>query len=473
MRSVIVIGGGPSGLAAAEAVLNYGAEVIVLEAGPRLGGQFWRHPAENVPIDRSLQHNWARFTTMRSMIIGHSDARVITDAQVWAIDHDQHGTPLVHAAIGPADGAEREQATFSAEALIIATGAHDLTLPFPGWDLPGVFTGGAAQSLVKSEGVAVGRRIVVAGAGPFLLPVAASLARLGSRVLGVFEASRTRQLASGWLPNAPWLVGKTPELGGYLGGMIRNRIPYRTGQAVIRAHGRDAVEAVTIAKIDHGWRPIPGTEKQLDVDAICVSHGFTPRLELAVAAGCRITTDRFVEVDQGQRTSRPGVFAVGETTGIGGSDLALVEGRIAGHLAAGGTLDDPALSPARSDKRRLEHLARSVRIGHAQGSGWTDWLTDDTVLCRCEEVSYGQLRTVLHGTGSHGLRSVKLSSRVGLGPCQGRICGPAVEHIVTAGGTRPVTDGVVIDRRPIAAPIRFSELAAGEDSQSAMTRRQQ
>ncbi|HEY9264339.1 MAG TPA: FAD-dependent oxidoreductase, partial [Mycobacterium sp.] len=231
-----------------------------------------------------------------------------------------------------------------------------------------------------------------------------------------------------------------------------------------RAYGRDAVQGVTIAKVDRDWRRIPGTERDLAVDAVCVSHGFTPRLELAIAAGCRITADRFVEVDQGQRSTQPGVFAAGETTGIGGSDLALTEGTIAGHLAAGGEIDDPVLKDARTRKRRLDHLARSVRIGHAQGSRWTEWLTDDTILCRCEEVSYAHLRTVLDGTRSRGVRSVKLASRVGLGPCQGRICGRVVEHIISSGGTLPLTDGVMIDRRPIAAPIRFSELAAGKDN---------
>jgi NADPH-dependent 2,4-dienoyl-CoA reductase/sulfur reductase-like enzyme len=458
-----VIGGGPAGLAAAEAALSGGAEVILLEAGQRLGGQFWRHPPDDVAVDTTLQHNWARFTALRDTVRTHSRSRVITGAQVWAID-DSAGAPQVHIAVGPADAADRDQQQIRGDALIIATGAHDHTLPFPGWDLPGVFTGGAAQSLVKSEAVAVGRRVLVAGAGPFLLPVAASLARVGSEVAGIHEASGIRQLATGWLPNAPWLVGKSGELGGYVAGLVRRRIPYHTGSAVVRAHGTDAVEGVTVARVDRDWRPIPGTQRELAVDAVCVSHGFTPRLELAIAAGCRIRPDRFVEVDDGLRTSRRNVFAAGETTGIGGSDLALVEGRIAGHLAAGGSLTDPALRASLRTRTRLDHLARSVRIGHAVGRGWTDWLTDDTVLCRCEEVSYGALRTVLAGTGSpdtgaYGLRSVKLSSRVGLGPCQGRICGRAVEHIVTDGGRRPVSDGVLFDRRPIAAPIRFGELA--------------
>lgn len=466
-RRVIVIGAGPAGLAAADAALSRGATTLLLDSGPRLGGQFWRHPDPKVwATDTSLQHNWSRFGALREAIVTHASAEVITDAQVWAIDHAQHrGAPQVRAAIGPADSPDREQLSRTADALIIATGAHDLTLPFPGWELPGVFTAGAAQAMAKAEGVAVGRRVAVAGSGPFLLPVARSLAAVGADVVGVYEAATARRLAQGWLPKAPWLAGRAPELAGYLGGLARRRIPYRLGQAVVRAQGHDAVRSVTIARVDSDWRPIPGTEHEVAADAVCVSHGFTPRLELAVAAGCAITPDRFVTVDAGQRTTVPGVFAAGETTGIGGSDAALIEGRISGHLAAGGGLNDHEIAAAFGARRRLDRLAASITDAHGIGRSWTEWLTEDTTICRCEEVSYGRLRDTLTATGSRGLRAIKLSSRVGLGLCQGRICGRVVDQLITDDDSRPGTDDATIDRRPIAAPIRFGELATLADHQ--------
>lgn len=459
MTRVVIIGGGPAGLAAAEAALDRGAAVILLEAAARLGGQFWRHPADRSTTDTGLQHGWKTFLKLAERITSDPSATVITGAQVWAIDHD-HQTPRLQVAVGDPDGPGREMITVTGDALIIATGAHDHTLPFPGWDLPGVFTGGAAQAMAKAEHLAVGQRVVVAGAGPFLLPVAASLAAVGATVIGIFEAGRPRSLATGWLPRTPWLTAKAPELGGYVVQLARHRIPYRTGRAVIRAHGDDQVSGVTVSRIDPQWRPIQGTAEYLDADAVCVSHGFTPRLELAVAAGCAISPDRFVLVDEAQQSSVPQVYCAGETTGIGGSDAALVEGRIAGHVAAGGSITDPQLRSAVRRRRTLQKLAAAIRDGHRIGSGWTSWLTDDTVICRCEEVDYGRLRSILDATGTKGLRPAKLSTRAGLGPCQGRICGRTVEELMATSDGLPSTDGVIIDRRPIAAPVRFSELAA-------------
>ncbi|SDS47723.1 FAD/NAD(P)-dependent oxidoreductase [Microlunatus soli] len=467
-RRVIIIGAGPAGLAAADAALRRAAAIVLIDSAPRLGGQFWRHPSPTLDADESLQHNWSRFTDLRSSIRDNPAAEVITEGQVWAIDREPgRRTPRIQLATGPVDGPGRELSSLTGDAVVLATGAHDRTLPFPGWDLPGVVTGGAAQAIAKADRISVGgrdrARVVVAGAGPFLLPVATSLAAVGARVLGVYEAATIRRMSRGWLPRAPWLAGKSPELTGYLARLARHRIPYHPGHAVLRADGDDRVRRITIARVDDDWRPVAGTERQLEVDAVCVSHGFTPRVELPIAAGCRLTPERFVQVDAGQRTSVDDVYAAGEITRIGGADAALVEGGIAGHLAAGGAINDAELGGLFAAKRRLDRLADSVDDAHGIGTGWTDWLTDETLICRCEEVTNGRVRSALEATGSRGLRAVKLSTRAGLGPCQGRICGRTLEQLISAGG--PLTDDAVIDRRPIATPIRFGELARLTDDQ--------
>src|SRR5690606_22391370 len=151
------------------------------------------------------------------------------------------------------------------------------------------------------------------------------------------------------------------ELAHYVGTHLRHRVPYRPGRAVVAAHGDDRVEAVTVARVDANWKPIPGTEKRYAVDAVCVSHGFTPRLELAVAAGCRLTADRFVRVDDAQQTTVRGVYAAGEITGIGGKDAALAEGAIAGHCAAGGATTDAVIQPA--VRRRRPAAGGRARVG--------------------------------------------------------------------------------------------------------------
>ncbi|WP_022881476.1 FAD/NAD(P)-dependent oxidoreductase [Gryllotalpicola ginsengisoli] len=505
MTRVAVVGAGPAGLAAASAALRAGAEVTLLDAAAATGGQYWRHLPPSRPAAREarLHQGWRDFTMLSRAVARHPRATVIAGAQVWAVEPCAFGdrAPTLQYAVGDADGSDRDVRTLSPDALVLATGAHDLTLPFPGWDLPGVFTGGAAQALAKSERVAVGERVVVAGAGPFLLPVAASLLSAGAEVAGVFEASPAGTLAAGWASGAASVAAmphKLGELAGYVVGQLRGRVPYRAGAGVIAAHGIDRVEAVTVAALDADWRPIPGTERVIACDAVAVSHGFTPRLELAIAAGCALADDfdklnpagldgldpahfdglnpagldrlnpaepaaprpwsRFVAVDDDQRTSVPRVFAAGEVTGIAGADAALREGGLAGWLAAGGDPGDRRVAAARRRIARYRGFARALDAAHGIRPGWTDWLTRETTVCRCEELSYGRLTDVLEATGSRSIRALKLATRAGLGPCQGRICGRTVESIAAARNGAPL-DGVVIDRRPIAAPIRFSELA--------------
>lgn len=454
-RHVVVVGAGPAGLAAARAAAEQGARVTLLDSSDQTGGQYWRHPGGGAPVDQRLQHRWSLYETLREAAHRHRDVELVTGAQVWAAEQHDDG-PRLHVLVGPPDGMDRTALTLRPDAVVVATGAHDRTLPFPGWDLPGVVTAGAAQALAKGDGVAVGRRVVVAGAGPFLLPVAATLAQVGSRVLGVHEASTVSSLARGWLPQ-PWRLaasgGKAAELAGYVAGHLRHRIPYRTGQSVVAAHGDGRVEAVTIARLDARWSPVPGSERLVEVDAVCVSHGFTPRLELAIAVGAGLTPGGFVAVDDRQRTTATAVWAAGEVTGIGGVDAALAEGWLAGHDAAGGAARGPALTRGRSRRRATTEFTARIEAAHGIRTGWVDWLRDDTLVCRCEEVTVGRLRTAVEVTGSCDPVSVKLTSRAGLGICQGRVCGGAVAALI--GSSAPM------QARPIVTPVRLGELAAG------------
>jgi NADPH-dependent 2,4-dienoyl-CoA reductase/sulfur reductase-like enzyme len=464
-RSVLIVGAGPAGLTAASHALDRDASVTLLDAADQLGGQYWRHAPVTAaePTDARLQHGWGTFSRLSDALEADPRCRVLTSAHVWAIENGSGVT--VHALLGPADGSRRAAQTFRPDALVLATGAHDRTLPFPGWDLPGVYTAGAAQALAKSEGIALGSRVVVAGAGPFLLPVAASLTATGARVLGIFEAGRVRRLANGWLRH-PWqLLGsaaKAAELAGYVGHQLRRRIPYFPGHAVIAAHGGGAVDSVTIARLDATWSPIAGTERRLATDAVCVSHAFTPRLELPIAAGCRIGADGFVAVDDHQCSTVAGVYAAGEITGIAGADAALAEGAVAGHCAAGGTPADPTIRGSVRARSRSRQFAGRMAAAHGVGPGWRGWLTDETLVCRCEEVSYGRIRRMAAETPDAGLRSLKLSTRACLGSCQGRICGRTVADLLGRDGST--------DHRPIAVPIRLGELAQEQQPQDQQTR---
>jgi NADPH-dependent 2,4-dienoyl-CoA reductase/sulfur reductase-like enzyme len=465
MADVLIIGAGPAGLAAATLARRAGATVRLLDSSTESGGQYWRHlppsrPSEN---EQQLHHQWQRYHSLTTALQSDPGVEITLDAHVWAIEHldDELRVNIVR---GDVDGAGRTRESVTADALILATGAHDRALPVPGWTLPGVVTAGAAQAMAKGERIAIGERVVIAGAGPFLFPVAESVHLTGARVVGVYEAARLGHLARHWLAR-PWelrsATTKVTEAGGYARTHLRGRIPYRPGTGVIAINGTSRVESATVARLDRDWRPILGTAHTVACDAVCLGHGFTPRLELAIAAGCTLSTDRFVTVDEGQQTSVPLVFAAGEITGIGGVDLALAEGEIAGWVAAGGSIHDGPLAPALRARTVFTQFATRIAQAHRIRAGWTDWLDASTVICRCEEVDYGTLRSVHRDTQSEGLRSMKLTTRAGLGLCQGRICGRTVEHILTDGNAAAgFADGASCDRRPIATPIRLGELSS-------------
>jgi NAD(P)H-nitrite reductase large subunit len=232
---------------------------------------------------------------------------------------------------------------------------------------------------------------------------------------------------------------------------------------VIAVHGDTRVEAATVARIDSSWRVIPATERTIECDAVCLGHGLTPRLEAAVAAGCTIAGG-FVAVDADQRTSVPGIFAAGEITAIGGVDHALATGAIAGHLAAGGAAGD--ILPAFRQAARAGAFATRLAAAHAIKPGWQTWPRDDTIICRCENVTLGALRTAAQTTQGDGLRAAKLVTRAGLGLCQGRICGHTVEAFWLAErGLDSFADEASFDRRPILAPITLGDLARADAPQ--------
>lgn len=482
-----VIGAGSAGLAGAVTAGELGLSVALLDTSTHTGGQFYRTPAPALGAVRpeALHHDWSAYADLRRRL-ARSDVRHLPGHHVWSVTKDEAAgagsdaadTWSLHAVTG-ADGNGERPVRVRARAVLLATGAYERQLPFPGWTLPGVVGAGGAQAMLKSglvlPGMGVsparaksraGGRVVVAGSGPLLLAVASSLAAAGARVPAVVEAS-------GYLSYArhPRALVTNPHKAAealvHGAALLWHRVRVRLRSAVTEVHGTSRVEAVTVTRLDRDWRPVRGTGRRIDCDALAVGHGLVPQIELATALGCatRPLSDgtRALALDGLQETSVRGLWAAGETGGVGGAQLARMEGELAAIAAAARLLGRPAhggrVRELQRRRDRMRAFADAMTAAHAPGPGWSRWLPDDTDVCRCEEVTAGRIREAVEDLGARDARTVKLLTRAGMGWCQGRMCGPAVACLAA----RDQAPEPPAERRPFAAPVPLSALAALDD----------
>ena len=401
---VAVVGAGPAGLAAAYRAAREGRRVTVVDDNPDAGGQIWR--GEKVNPRSPEARVW--FERVRSV-----DIQMLAGARVF----EQAGEGRLLAETS------REVCELEFESLVLATGARERFLPFPGWTLPNVMGAGGLQALVKNGLPIEGRKIVVAGTGPLLLAVAAYLRERGADLLLIAEQTSSLKLARFGLG----AVSKTSqmfELRRQLKG-----VRYLTDCWVTSAQGDQKLDNVTLNR----------GGKRLSCDYLAGGFHLVPNLELAELLGCEIESGA-VRVDEFQQTSFQRIYAAGESTGIGGLELSLVEGEIAGLVAAGNKEEARRLFPARTKQRRFADLLNRT---FALREELRSLAEANTIVCRCEDVVFDRLRT------HDSWRAAKLQTRCGMGPCQGRICGSAVEFLF---GWSPTSV------RPPLLPVRVESL---------------
>jgi len=394
---ILVVGAGPAGIAAAVTAAECGLRVGVVDDNPAPGGQIWRSGAH---LPAAAQRWKARF-----------EAAPVTRLLGWRIvDCPEPGI-----ARAQCNGAEigRDSTTEIGRdlhygQLILATGARERFLPFPGWTLPNVMGAGGLDAMARGGLPIAGKRVVVAGTGPLLLAVAAHLAAGGAKICAICEQASFGQMAP--------LMLQVLRQPGKLWQGVRYRFATKTSRYLTRcwpvaAEGDQRLQTVTLQRDGRQW--------QVECDYLACGFHLVPNTELAALLGCRLEKG-FVVTDELMQTSAPGIWCVGEPTGIGGVELSLLEGQIAGLAAAGKT---DAARKAGASRRGALGFVRALERACRLNPQLRDLVRHETIVCRCEDVPLGAL------LGRTGWRDAKLHTRCGMGPCQGRICGGALEFL--------------------------------------------
>jgi NADPH-dependent 2,4-dienoyl-CoA reductase/sulfur reductase-like enzyme len=413
---LLIVGAGPAGLAAAHAAATQGAQVGIIDDNPLAGGQIWRGGPEQQADPRAPQL-WQALSKAENVEF-MPQTRVMYSPQPK------------HLLVQTPDAS----LTLHYKKLILATGARERLLPFPGWTLPGVTGAGGLQALSKGGYPLEGKRVVVAGSGPLMLAAAATLKSKGAQIVAIIEQANTPALArfAFGLLSTPSKITQALHLAAELRG-----VPYLRNSYVHSAHGDGTLQSVQVQ------RGVARDQETLQCDFLACGYGLLPNVELAQALGCATDSSNgqtVVVADEWQQTSVEDIYCAGESTGVGGVDLALAEGRIAGLAAVGQKGQAKEGFAKRASWRRFaERLARTFALRPELRT----LAGDDTIICRCEDVCHAELRT------HTSWRSAKLQTRCGMGPCQGRICGGATDILY---GWRP--DAV---RLPIS-PTRISSI---------------
>ena len=434
---VLVVGGGPAGLSAAIAAAEAGAQVVLLDERAAPGGQYAKPLAPSHATDApdppfrlgiALRHRAAQ-----------AGVRIETDAPVWAaFAPDEIGALLRGRAV-----------LFRPRRLILATGAHERPVPLPGWTLPGVMTTGGLQGLVRAHRVCPGERVLIAGSGPLNLQLACALVAAGVPPVAVVEAAprpRLTQWRAAWrmLRTAPGLTLEGIDM---LVRLRRAGVPVWWGTQLDALEGDGRVQRARVAG------------RAVAVDVVALNLGFQPEVALARALGL---PHRFVDRGLGHletATDAAGraaaaVFAVGDGARLGGAQVALAHGRLAG-LAAARDLGFAAPEPpaARRALRRALVFQDALAALFPPPQFAAAALADTTLVCRCEEVTAGRIRSAL-AAGLASLPAVKKATRAGMGRCQGRFCAATVARLCP---DLPDADAFAAPRAPVrptpAAPL--------------------
>lgn len=451
----LIVGAGPAGIRAAQVMVTAGLRPIVVDEAPSAGGQIYRQrlfPDERSPRDLYGSEAGKASALHQAFVQIRDKIDYFPESLVWNI-RDNVADIMK-------DGRHIRQG-FSH--LILATGATDRVVPFKGWTTPGVFTLGGAQIALKSQGCAIGEEVVFLGSGPLLYLVAWQYMKAGARVAAVLDTApflAKLHLARG-LPSQPGVVFRGFR---YAAELMARGVSVRFGVEPTRIEGQDRVSAVV-------WRE-NGRERRLACDAIGYGFALRSETQLADLAGCRFVFDERDRAwrpdrDPAGRTSVSGIYIAGDGAGIAGADAA----ELAGERAALALVEDAGLTFDHARVADLERRLNAIRrfrgvleAAFPFPAAWAGSIEDDVQLCRCEEISVGQVRRAAHDQGVRELNRLKALTRVGMGRCQGRMCSSAAAEVLAAASGQPVE---AVGRLRAQPPVKPLPLAMASDGEAA------
>jgi NADPH-dependent 2,4-dienoyl-CoA reductase/sulfur reductase-like enzyme len=469
---LMIVGAGPAGMAAALQARELGLVTLVLDEQPAPGGQIFRN-IEGMRESAAASHLGRTYRSGATLAAQFRScgAAYWPGTLAWNIEAaSQCDTPTGWRITTSQAGVTR---TVQARRLILATGARERPVPILGWTLPGVLTAGALQIALKTDGMVPSGRFVLAGTGPLLLLLATQLLAAGARPAALLETTPRHRLREA-LRHLPAAVLAAGELGKGLAMMAtlrRQRLPWLHGVTGLAAHGTERLEAVTFQH--------RGREERIEAELLALHEGVLPDTMASQALGCRHVWDPGQQavrpvLDRFGDTSVPGVAVAGDGGGIDGAAAAELTGRIAALRAAEALGRVDVAARDRMAAPLLQGLARQRRVRPLLETLYAPALSssapaDDVVVCRCEEVTAGQIRAAL-ALGAPGPRQVKTFTRCGMGPCQGRFCGPTLARMIaTFHGRMPSVQDTLPARFPLR-PVTVAELAAEADAATEVMR---
>lgn len=460
-EALVIIGGGPAGMAAAIEAARAGVRCVLIDEASHVGGQVYRQTSNkfsaNDTLTLSAEHaRWVKLSFEFNQFADY--IRVLSSSCVLGV----WGNREILLASEGASG------TIKADQLIIATGAYERPVPFPGWTLPGVMTVGGVKSFIKTMHVKPGERAVISGTGPLIISAANRLHEMGVKVIAVLEAGSPPWASASFL-NEWGEVDFAQDVSNDLNELKRNNIPLLFNHSVVQAHGENEVTSVTYAPIDTDtWKPLRDQAKGVDADLVALGFGFVPNTELTELAGCQHEfypgIGWFVLRDEQMQTTVPGILAVGDAANISGAIIAEEEGRIAGIKAAE-NLGTISLNEAKGRYeapfkrlRSFEKFRNEINEATAMRNGLLGLMDSETLVCRCEEVTLSEVKQAL-GEGAGDLQSLKLLTRVGMGLCQGRNCAPSMGMYLCDKLKIAPEQAGRINPRPPVKPVTLGALA--------------